>query len=188
MKINDIAITTLSQEEYERVQMSLVLFPIMYPDCNFEFGVSTYTQNHSNAETANSLRSAIRNLEVSIYLASEVYVMYPNEQLGITIPKQLLDELAEEIAVKVSSRLKAHIHQLVSAIPEPPAFEEPRIKPTFLRIREVAERVGFSRGGIYKKMSEGKFPQSVKLGERSVAWRLTDIEIWERNPLGYSHK
>jgi predicted DNA-binding transcriptional regulator AlpA len=27
-------------------------------------------------------------------------------------------------------------------------------------------------------MSEGSFPKSIKLGERSVAWNLADIEEW----------
>jgi prophage regulatory protein len=112
--------------------------------------------------------------------------MRHSEQLSITISSQFLEELTEEIAVKVAARLKAEMHQVTSAKSVPSVFEEEKFRPTFLRLGEVAERIGFCRSTIYNKMNEGKFPQSVKLGERSVAWRLADIEVWECNPAGYS--
>ena len=45
--------------------------------------------------------------------------MRHSEELSITIPSQLLEELTEAIAVKVAARLKAEMHQVASAKPVP---------------------------------------------------------------------
>ncbi len=45
--------------------------------------------------------------------------MRHSEQLSITIPKQLLEEVTEESAVKVAARLKAKMEQVTSAAPGP---------------------------------------------------------------------
>jgi integrase/predicted DNA-binding transcriptional regulator AlpA len=38
---------------------------------------------------------------------------------------------------------------------------------------------------IYRKMSAGSFPQPVRVGHRRVAWRMSDVALWERNlPIG----
>ena len=47
-----------------------------------------------------------------------------------------------------------------------------------IRLSEVKHLTGLSRSKIYSDMSEGSFPKSIKLGERSVAWNLADIEEW----------
>jgi hypothetical protein len=49
--------------------------------------------------------------------------MRHSEQLSITIPKQILEELTEEIAVKVAARLKAKMHQVTSSEPVPGEFQ-----------------------------------------------------------------
>ena len=38
--------------------------------------------------------------------------------------------------------------------------------------------VGLSRSTIYTLMKNSEFPLSIKLSERSVAWRLGDIQNW----------
>ena len=47
-----------------------------------------------------------------------------------------------------------------------------------LRTPEVIEMTGISRATIYRKMAEGLFPQSVRLGPNAVAWRLSEILAW----------
>ena len=47
-----------------------------------------------------------------------------------------------------------------------------------LRRKDVEEIVGLSRSTIYKLMSTGAFPSSIRLGPRAVGWRLSDIEAW----------
>ena len=58
----------------------------------------------------------------------------------------------------------------------------------FIRLPEVLNRTGFGRTSIYRKMEEGSFPRSVKLGGtledpnsfdcRGVAWIEDEVEQW----------
>jgi prophage regulatory protein len=46
------------------------------------------------------------------------------------------------------------------------------------RLRELSARIGLGRSAIYKAIQEGRFPKSVRIGSRAVAWRHQDIEAW----------
>ena len=58
----------------------------------------------------------------------------------------------------------------------------------FIRLPEVLSRTGYGRTTIYRKMEEGTFPRSVKLGgppidprvfdSRAVAWIEDEVEQW----------
>jgi len=48
----------------------------------------------------------------------------------------------------------------------------------FMRLQEVIQVTGLGRSSIYKQMAEGKFPQGVNLGARSVAWVSDEIDDW----------
>ena len=47
-----------------------------------------------------------------------------------------------------------------------------------LRLPDVRRLTGLSTSTIYGRMRAGTFPQSVRLGVRSVGWRDTDIAEW----------
>jgi prophage regulatory protein len=47
-----------------------------------------------------------------------------------------------------------------------------------MRRAEVEKAVGLSRSTIYDLMSRGQFPKPIKLGERAVGWRESDVEKW----------
>lgn len=47
-----------------------------------------------------------------------------------------------------------------------------------LRLKAVQDWTGLSRSAIYAMLKDGKFPQSVKLSERSVGWYEADIQGW----------
>lgn len=49
---------------------------------------------------------------------------------------------------------------------------------TILRLPGVKNRTGLSRSTIYLKISEGKFPLPISLGERAVGWLESDIDAW----------
>ena len=55
-----------------------------------------------------------------------------------------------------------------------PASPAPRI----VRMPEVVERIGISRGSVYRMMNAGQFPKSVKLSERAIGWRESDLNDW----------
>ena len=58
----------------------------------------------------------------------------------------------------------------------------------FIRLPEVLNRTGFGRTSIYRKMEDGSFPRSVKLGgpledpeafdSRAVAWIEYEVDQW----------
>ena len=63
------------------------------------------------------------------------------------------------------------------------------VTPTFhrgydrlIRIREVQEITSLSRSTIYHKVEQGSFPEQVRLGPNIVAWYLSDVLEWVRNP------
>ena len=57
-----------------------------------------------------------------------------------------------------------------------------------IRLPEVLSRTGYGRTSIYRKMEEGSFPRSVKLGGpledsnafdcRAVAWIEDEVDQW----------
>ena len=64
----------------------------------------------------------------------------------------------------------------------------PKIKHRFIRLPEVLSRTGFGRTSIYRKMEDGSFPKSLKLGgppkdpnefdSRAVAWIEEEVDQW----------
>ena len=58
----------------------------------------------------------------------------------------------------------------------------------FIRLPEVLSRTRYGRTSIYRKMEEGTFPRSVKLGgpledpnafdSRAIAWIEDEVEQW----------
>ena len=61
-------------------------------------------------------------------------------------------------------------------------------KRSFIRMNEVISRTGYGRTSIYRKMEEGTFPKSLKLGgppkdpsifdSRAIAWIEDEIDQW----------
>ena len=47
-----------------------------------------------------------------------------------------------------------------------------------LRKPKVLSKTGLANSTLYYLMSKGDFPLPVKIGERSVAWKKTEIEEW----------
>ncbi|WP_431226860.1 helix-turn-helix transcriptional regulator [Burkholderia contaminans] len=60
-----------------------------------------------------------------------------------------------------------------------------QIRQALIRRKQIEIETGLSRSSIYARMKAGTFPQSVRLGARSVAWRRTDIDAWIADPAGY---
>lgn len=47
-----------------------------------------------------------------------------------------------------------------------------------IRLTEVRNLTALSRSAIYRKMKTNDFPQTVNLGDRSVAWVEEEIKSW----------
>ncbi len=71
----------------------------------------------------------------------------------------------------------------------------PKQKHRFIRLNEVLSRTGFGRTSIYRKMEEGTFPKSLKLGgppkdpsifdSRAVAWIEDEVDHWMESSIDY---
>ncbi len=49
---------------------------------------------------------------------------------------------------------------------------------TLIRLPEVQRRTGYSKAWVYRLMSQGKFPTSVKIGTRSIAFIESEVNEW----------
>lgn len=43
---------------------------------------------------------------------------------------------------------------------------------------EIERRLGISRSTVYLWLRKGQFPPPIKLGQRAIGWRASDIEAW----------
>lgn len=51
-----------------------------------------------------------------------------------------------------------------------------------LRLPSVIERTGLSRSTVYRKIQERTFPKPLKISERCIGWRESDVVTWLQNP------
>ena len=58
-----------------------------------------------------------------------------------------------------------------------PKIETPNPDP-LIRLPKVRQLTGKPTSSIYADMANGRFPTNVRIGDRSVAWRLSDIQGW----------
>jgi prophage regulatory protein len=56
---------------------------------------------------------------------------------------------------------------------------------TILRRKQAEAATGLSRSTIYARMAAKTFPPAVRLGARSVGWRVGDIEAFLADPANY---
>ncbi len=50
--------------------------------------------------------------------------------------------------------------------------------PQLLNLQEVVKVTRLSRATIYRLISDGEFPHSVRVSARRVAWKKTEIVSW----------
>lgn len=56
--------------------------------------------------------------------------------------------------------------------------QQPKLQK-WIRVHEVMSLTTFSRPTIYRLMKAGKFPKSVTIGRKTVAWRESDLLAWQ---------
>lgn len=66
--------------------------------------------------------------------------------------------------------------------PKPPS---PKAPPAFYRLRDVMRISALSRSTIYRRISEGRFPNPIHLGGRASAWPSAELQAWIDDPEGY---
>jgi len=117
------------------------------------------------------------------------------ERLRIDPGQRTLGQLLQdrEAAIHEIARLRAEADHLSGerAIPRsqraiPPRRASPEndsMKPPFragtlIRLADVCELLSMSRSTVYKLLSEGRFPEPVRVSVRSVRWRVDALEAW----------
>lgn len=60
----------------------------------------------------------------------------------------------------------------------PKKAEIPAVPETLDRLPTVLDRVGTSKTTVYAMVKAGTFPAPVKIGQRAVAWRRSDVDAW----------
>lgn len=56
--------------------------------------------------------------------------------------------------------------------------QQPKLQK-WIRINEVMSLTSLSRPTIYRLMKAGKFPKSVTIGSKTIAWRESDLLAWQ---------
>ena len=64
----------------------------------------------------------------------------------------------------------------------------PQVPQSLIRLSEVQRRTGYSKAWIYRLMSHGKFPKSVKIGIRAIAFVESEIDEWINERIAESRK
>ncbi|WP_072269666.1 helix-turn-helix transcriptional regulator [Serratia marcescens] len=59
---------------------------------------------------------------------------------------------------------------------------------TLIRLPAVQQRTGYSKAWIYRLMSQGKFPPSIKIGTRAIAFVEREIDDWVNQRIAESRK
>ncbi|EAA6844676.1 AlpA family transcriptional regulator [Salmonella enterica] len=49
---------------------------------------------------------------------------------------------------------------------------------TLIRLPEVQRRTGYSKAWIYRLISQKRFPSSIKIGSRAIAFIESEIDEW----------
>jgi len=55
-----------------------------------------------------------------------------------------------------------------------------------IRRPEVQRLTGLSRSSLYRLIAEGRFPASIQLSEKSVAWLASEVDGWIAERVGAS--
>ena len=49
---------------------------------------------------------------------------------------------------------------------------------SLIRLAEVQKRTGYSKAWIYRLLKDNRFPKSVKIGSRSIAFVESEVDDW----------
>lgn len=57
----------------------------------------------------------------------------------------------------------------------------------FLRLSEVLDKTGLSKTTLYSLMRQNRFPQSIPISDRTVAWSELELNEWLQDTMQMRH-
>ena len=91
--------------------------------------------------------------------------------------ERLTEELLRQRSVPAP---KAPFQEIIDEAESARRAQALRNPNRLIRMKELRQLLGLGHSTLYKMIGEGRFPRPVRLGERAVAWRLADVEAWQR--------
>ena len=64
--------------------------------------------------------------------------------------------------------------------------KEVEVPIRIIRMAAVQARTGLARSTIYQWVSDGSFPQPIRLGARAVGWIESEVDAWIREQIAAS--
>ncbi|MFW5401634.1 MULTISPECIES: helix-turn-helix transcriptional regulator [Yersinia] len=64
----------------------------------------------------------------------------------------------------------------------------PQVPQSLIRLSEVQRRTGYSKAWLYRLISQNRFPSSIKIGTRSIAFVESEIDEWINQRIAESRK
>lgn len=104
------------------------------------------------------------------------------ERLAIDPGKRTIGELIQdrEAAVQEIMRLRIELQRRPATAARSTPAETTLLRPTdtLLALRDVCALLRISRSSVYKRLLQNSFPQPIRLGPRTVRWRLDCVRAW----------
>lgn len=54
-----------------------------------------------------------------------------------------------------------------------------------IRLKTVLDRTGLSRSTLYRKITEGTFPQQLKISVHGAGWHESSVNRWIEDPVAW---
>ena len=55
-----------------------------------------------------------------------------------------------------------------------------------MKLHEVVGTTGVARSTLYKMIAAGTFPEPIQLGQRSVGWVESEVQLWIKSRIEHS--
>jgi prophage regulatory protein len=92
--------------------------------------------------------------------------------------ERLTSELARLRETAEARSLPPRPSPIRTVAPTAVATNRSEPKGALLRLSDVSALVGLGRSTLYARIADGTFPRAVRVSERSVRWRTTDVNAW----------
>lgn len=58
------------------------------------------------------------------------------------------------------------------------AWRPPKMDEEIWRLPKVLDTIGMKRSWLYAEVAANRFPAPLKIGQRAIGWKRSDVEAW----------